>query len=105
MSPTSSSLKNRTSVGFRYGEAVVPVIGRPTFRLSTLRPDNLAQLAQALQWVRCYQYQSCEGRSWSSTFAYYYTERLRHEIDSKIISCFSTAWDYDGIALTIEPGT
>ena len=47
--------QNRASVGFRYREVVVPVIGNPTFRFSTLRPVNLAQLAQAFQWVRCYQ--------------------------------------------------
>ena len=95
--------QNRTSVGFRYSEVVVPVIGSRVFRFSTLRPVNLAQLAQALQWVRCYQYQSCEDPPWTSTFAYHYTERLRHELDTLIISCFATSWDYDGIGLVVAP--
>ena len=96
--------QNRTSVGFRYRDVVVPVIGNPRFRFSTLRPVNLAQLAQALQWVRCYQYQSCEDPAWNSTFAYHFTERLRHEIDCRIVSCFATSWDYDGEALVDDTG-
>jgi hypothetical protein len=57
-------------------------------------------MAQALQQVRCYQYQSCDCPNWMSTFAYNYSQRLTAELVSKIISRFVTTWDYNGPPLT-----
>ena len=71
-----------------------------TVRLPQVSFDNLAQFAQALQWVRCYQYQSCDDPNWNTTFAYHYTQRLIAELQSKIIACFATTWTYDGPRLT-----
>ena len=92
--------QNRTSVAYRYREQVIPVTDVPEIRSPHGPMRNLAELAQALQWVACYRYQSCEDPRWPSTFAYHYTERLRTELDRRIISCFATSWDYDGSALT-----
>ena len=91
---------NRTSVATRYSEQVDPATEIPEVRLPRVTFNNLAQFAQALQWVRCYQYQSCEDPSWTTTFAYHYTQRLLAELQSKIIECFATSWVYDGPALT-----
>lgn len=56
---------------------------------------------QAIQWVACYNYQSCEDPGWPTTFAFHYCERLRNELDRKLVACFTTSWDYDGPALYI----
>jgi hypothetical protein len=91
---------NRTSVATRYNEPVNPVGDVPEIRSPRMAFNNLAQFAQALQWVRCYQYQSCDDPNWTTTFAYHYTQRLITELQSKIIACFATSWVYDGPALT-----
>ena len=91
---------NRTSVASRYSEPVDPVGEVPTVANPKVAFKNLAQFAQALQWLRCYQYQSCDDPNWKTTFAYHYTERLRSELESKVIECFATSWVYDGPALT-----
>ena len=91
---------NRTSVATRYNEQVDPVTDVPTIGNPTMPLINLAQFAQALQWVRCYQYQSCEDPNWNTTFAYHYTQRLIAELESKIIACFATTWTYDGPRLS-----
>ncbi len=49
--------------------------------------------------VACYRNQSLKDPGWPARFANHYTERLRTVIDGRIISCFATTWDYDGIAL------
>ena len=91
---------NRTSVATRYNEQVDPVTDVPTVGNPTMPLVNLPQFAQALQWVRCYQYQSCDDPNWNTTFAYHYTQRLIAELQSKIIACFATTWTYDGPRLT-----
>ena len=87
---------NRTSVATRYSEQVDPVTDVPEIRLPEVPFNNLAQFAQAMQWVRCYQYQSCDDPNWNTTFAYHYTERLIDELVAKVIACFATTWTYDG---------
>ena len=89
----------RTSVAYRYREQPVPVTNVPVIRSPPTPLVNLAELAQALQWVFCYRYQSCEDPAWPTTFAYPYTERLRVDIETRIIKCFATTWDYDGPGL------
>ena len=91
---------NRTSVASRYNEQVVPVTDIPTIANPKVAFKNLAQFAQALQWVRCYQYQSCEDPNWNTTFAYYYTQRLIAELQAKVSECFATSWTYDGPTVT-----
>ena len=91
---------NRTSVATRYYEQVDPVTDIPTVANPKVAFKSLAQFAQALQWVRCYQYQSCDDPNWETTFAYHYTQRLITELQSKIIAGFATNWTYDGPALT-----
>lgn len=88
--------QNRTSGAHRYREQVIPVTDVPSFRLPPTRIHDLAGYAQALQWINCYCYQSCEDPGWSTTFACHYTERLRSELEGKIIAAFATSWDYDG---------
>ena len=90
----------RTSVAYRYREQVIPVTDVPEIRSPQTQMRNLAEFAQALQWVACYRYQSCEDPVWPTTFACHYIERLRTELDRRIIACFATTWDYDGCALT-----
>ena len=90
---------NNTSVHARYGEQLRHVTEVPEIRLPQVTFNNLAQFAQALQWVRCYQYQSCDDPNWTTTFAYNYTQRLITELQSKIIACFATSWVYDGPVL------
>ena len=49
----------RTSVAYRYREQVIPVTDVPEIRSPHSPMRNLAELAQALQRVACYRYQSC----------------------------------------------
>ena len=63
-------------------------------------PRSDADLVQVLQWIRCYEYQSCDDPNWNSTFAYHYTQRLIDELVAKVIACFATTWTYDGPRLT-----
>ena len=93
----------RTSVAYRYNEPVNPASNIPTFRGPRSQMRNLAELAQALKWVFCYRYQSCEDPGWPTTFAYHYTERLRVELENRIINCYATTWDYDDGPLVMPP--
>jgi hypothetical protein len=61
---------------------------------------ELIDIVQALQWVRCYRYQSCEAPNWTTTFAYHYTHRLQSELISKIVAHFETQWDFPCPSLT-----
>jgi hypothetical protein len=61
---------------------------------------DLIDIVQALQWVRCYRYQSCETTNWTTTFAYHYTRRLQSELISRIIAHFETQWDFPCPRLT-----
>ena len=94
---------NRTSVASRYNEHVDPLIEVPIVCSSFVALSTLAQIAQAMQWVRCYQYQSCDDQRWNTTFAFYYSERLLADLQSKFIACFTTTWTYDGPSLTTMP--
>ena len=91
---------NRTSLELRYSETRNSITDVPTIAFPLMPLINLAQFAQALQWVLCYRYQSCDNPHWETTFAYYYTERLIGELQAKIIACFTTTWTYDGPRLT-----
>jgi hypothetical protein len=86
---------NWASVGHDPHGADFPV--RPIEHLSLI---ELVDLVQALQWVRCYRYQSCEAPNWTTTFAYHYTKRLQNEPIAKIIARFKTQWDYPCARLT-----
>jgi hypothetical protein len=82
----------------------------PTDREFSVRPIRdlllveLYDIVQALQWVRCYRYQSCETPNWITTFAYHYTHRLQSELVSRIIAHFETQWDYPCPSLTTAAG-
>lgn len=93
--------QNRTSVAHRYGEPVNPAADIAQFRLPPRRMNDIADYVQALQWVRCYRYQSCEDPGWPATFAFHYTERLRCELEAKMIASFTTTWDYNGPELVV----
>ena len=89
-----------TSVAYRYSEKA-PLIGEvPEVRMTLIPLETIADLAQAIQWVRCYQYQSCEDPKWRTTFAHHYTNTLMQELITKIISAYTTSWTYNGPALT-----
>ena len=92
----------RTSVAYRYREHVIPITDVPEIRSPQCPMRNLAEFAQALQWVACYRYQSCEDPGWPKTFAWAYTERVRNELIAKVIACFATTWDYDGAPLAAQ---
>jgi hypothetical protein len=57
---------------------------------------TVPELAQAIQWVRCYRYQACEALDWNATFANHYTQRLHEELVSRIVAKTQTSWVYDG---------
>ena len=89
-----------TSVAYRYSEKAPLISEVPSVKLTRIPLDTIADLAQAIQWVRCYQYQSCEDPKWRTTFAHYYTNTLLQELITKIISAHTTSWTYNGPALT-----
>jgi hypothetical protein len=86
---------NRASAGYQPLAAGVCLATSCAVRLV-----ELVDLVQALQWVRCYRYQSCEAPDWNTTFAYQYTNRLQTELVSRIIARFDTSWEYNGPELT-----
>jgi hypothetical protein len=90
----------RTSVAHRYTETAITVENVPTVRFTHIPLETITHIAQALQWARCYQYQSCEDPNWFNSFAYRYTNTLIESLISKFISTHSTTWTYDGPALT-----
>lgn len=53
---------------------------------------ELNDVVQALQWVRCYEYQSDNPPNWVEGFACSYAAALRAELESRIISFFDTTW-------------
>jgi hypothetical protein len=94
---------NQQSVASRYGHAAPTSLDQPHIAPPLTLLITLAQYAQALQWVLCYRYQSCEDATWTTTFAYHYTEALRSELESRIIACFDVTWTYEGPALASRP--
>lgn len=90
---------NRMSVANHCGDPIVLVGNVPTIECVPVPLFALPQLAQALQWVRSYQYQSCDHRDWRTTYAYQFTTRLADELISDIIGHFDTRWTYDGPTL------
>ncbi len=82
--------ENRASVAYRYRTAPVVASAPPTFRCVPVLLTGLAEIAQALQWVGCYRYQSCEHPEWRSSFAAAYTERLTAELIRRVIDSFPT---------------
>ena len=42
------------------------------------------------------------GPNWTTTFAYHYTQGLRTELETKIISCYATSWIDNGLARTLS---
>ena len=93
---TELIVANRASFAARYNDDLVPVTDVPTINKTKIDLSTLTHVAQALQWVRCYQYQSCDDEHWETTFAYFYTHRLKSELVSKMIGFFQTAWVYEG---------
>ena len=89
-----------TSVAYRYSERAPLISEVPEIKLTRIPLETIADLAQAIQWVRCYQYQSCEDPKWRTTFAHHYTNTLLQELVTKIISAHTTSWTYNGPALT-----
>jgi hypothetical protein len=90
----------QTSVAYRYSEKAPFIFDVPEARMIRIPLDSIADLAQALQWVRCYQYQACEDPKWRTTFAHHYTNTLLQELITKIISAHTTTWTYNGPPLT-----
>jgi hypothetical protein len=90
---------NCTSAGLDPADREFPV---PPIR--DLLLVELNDIVQALQWVRCYRYQSCEAPNWTTTFAHQYTRRLQSELISRIIARFETQWDYPCPSLTTAAG-
>ena len=80
---------NRASAGSEPFVDEFPV--RP---IAYLELVELGEVVQALQWVRCYRYQSCDSPNWTTTFAYHYTYRLQSELIARIIARFETQWDF-----------
>ena len=92
-------VENRASVAHRYGIEPAELVAPQTFRRVPILLSGLREIAQALQWVGCYRYQSCEHPEWRSSFAAAYTERLTAELIRRVIDSFPTTWDYDGPCL------
>ena len=92
--------QNRTSVAYLYRLPVSPAHDVPSMRTPPFSLNGIADLAQAAQWVRCYQNQSCEDPDWNTTFAYHYCQALLRTILSKIIDAHDTTWAHQGPSLT-----
>ncbi len=90
----SLKVQNRASVTFAGQPAKQFTIPVPLQR--SVRLVTATDLCQALQWVNCYRYQSCEGPEWNGSFALAFTDRLITELVAKLISMHSTSWEYDG---------
>ena len=91
--------QNRTSVAYRYRLTVNPGPRRSIDPNHVVSLASIADLAQAAQWVRCYQYQPCErppaGKQRSHTTT---APRPSRAIVSKIIDAHDTTGTYNGLA-------
>ena len=95
--------QNRTSVGYRYSEPVVPADTFPAFRYVDPKLATMEGVAAAIRYVRCYMYQACEDPGWESTFAHAYCQKLLAELVDKFTCRYAAdAWDYTGPKLVAE---
>ena len=97
---------HRTAVAAALREANLLSVGTQDDELREASPDSshvddgeirtltASQLCQALQWVTCYRYQSCEWPDWPNSLAHTYTDRLHAELVTKLIALHDTVWDY-----------
>ncbi len=92
-------LQNRASVAYRYRETVSPLDDVPKIR-GAVPLDTVRDVVGALNWVRCYEYQSCESPDWTATFAHHFCEALRRALVGRLVTLHRAPWDYEGPALT-----
>jgi hypothetical protein len=93
----------RTSIAYRYDEGT-PHASQPlpvsAGRAIPIPLHTIGDVAQALQWVRCYEYQSSEEPNWPTSFAQHFTNMLTQALITKVISAHTTSWTYNGPALS-----
>ena len=93
--------QNRTSVAYRYRLTVNPGPRRSIDPNHVVSLASIADLAQAAQWVRCYQYQPCERPRLESNVRIPLTaQRSSRAVVSKIIDAHDTTWTYNGPPIT-----
>jgi hypothetical protein len=92
-------LQNRVSVAYRYREASPALDDLPEVR-GAVPLDTVRSVVSVLNWVRCYEYQSCESPDWTATFAHRFCETLRRALVGRLVTLHRVPWDYEGPALT-----
>jgi hypothetical protein len=55
---------------------------------------SLDMVRDVLNWVRCYEYQSCESPDWTATFAHQFCEALRRALVGRLVTLHRVPWDY-----------
>jgi hypothetical protein len=71
--------ENARSVGYRYDDAsdmIAPWVYAYEYRASDRRPT----IVQALQALRCYEYQACEHPEWMTSAAFAWCTDLRAQL-------------------------
>lgn len=97
---------NRASVSARYAEPSSSCFGAACSGSGRkVALDELADVVQALQWVRCYEYQSDNAPDWILTFAYSYAATLRADLESRIIGYFATTWVRERARVAVRGAT
>jgi hypothetical protein len=90
----------RTSIAYRYDEGTPHASPVSAGRAISIPLRSIGDVAKALQWVRCYEYQSSEGPNWPTSFAQHFTNMLTQALITKVISAHTTSWTYNGPALS-----
>jgi hypothetical protein len=70
----------------------------PEDRPSTCQPiplESVAEIAQAIQWVRAYVHASSQYPGWRASFADLYTEALIQALVTKIIGLHTVSWHFE----------
>jgi hypothetical protein len=91
--------QNGLSVAYRYREVAPPLDDVPEIR-GAVPLDTVRDVVSVLNWVRCYEYQSCESPDWTATFAHRFCETLRRALVARLVTLHRVPWDYEGPALT-----
>jgi hypothetical protein len=85
---------HRTALVERYPTMTPPARPNraPDVRIA-VRAD--ADLVQVLQWIRCYEYQTCGGRCWADSFARRYCALLTQAVIDALIDRHAPAWVFE----------
>lgn len=86
---------NRDSLLARYGDSGAEMVGAdaaPEFMAADVAPLDAHAVVEVLKQIRCYRYQSCEHKPWSSSQAHMLTERAEDRAIAALPGYADATW-------------